>query len=309
MSRNCLVVWLALGLLGMAAMGCGATSAADGETTLPKQQIAEKQATPADQYAAELARGDKLFEKRDELPELEQAIAAYQSAAKLNPKDPEVWTRLARAVYLKADGFLSFEKDSSDEAMKRFLNMHERGIVYAKRALLAYSPEFQKKMQADEKMEEAVKVLDKKAAPALYWMASNYGKWGVAKGFTTILKYKDLIKNVMETVLKLDQDYFFTAANRYFGAYYAKTPSFAGGDMKKSKEHFETSLKKSPQYFGTKVLMAEYYAKKEDDKALFEKLLNEVLKGDPNVDPKCAPENRIEQRKAKALMAKIDDLF
>lgn len=297
-------------MLIVAFAGCGATSAADKETTLPTRDIsAAKEKTPEELFADEVAKGDAHFANRHQDNELQQAIAAYQAAAKINPDDHKIWAQLARCYYLWADGFLAFKKESSDEAMDKFMKTHEQGIVFARRSLLANNKEFQKKMQAEEKMEEAVKVLDKKAAPALYWMASNYGKWGVAKGFTTILKYKDLIKNVMETVLKLDQDYFFTAANRYFGAYYAKTPSFAGGDMKKSKEHFETSLKKSPQYFGTKVLMAEYYAKKEDDKALFQKLLDEVIKGDPNVDPKCAPENRIEQRKAKALLAKIDELF
>ncbi len=131
----------------------------------------------------------------------------------------------------------------------------------------------------------------------------------MAKGFTTLLKYKDMIKTTMDTVLKIAPTYYHGAADRYLGAYYSKTPSFAGGDMKKSKEHFDASLKRAPNYFGTKVLMAEFYAKKEDDRALFEKLLKEVIGGDPNATAEISPENKIEQRKAKALMKKIDDLF
>ena len=101
-----------------------------------------------------------------------------------------------------------------------------------------------------------LEVLDSTAVPALYWFAANYGKWGVAKGFTTLLKYKDMIKGVMDRVHSVNPRYFHGAADRYLGAYFSKTPSFAGGDMKKSKAHFEASLKRAPHYFGTKVLMA-----------------------------------------------------
>jgi len=306
------ITWLgALLTLAVLSVGCGSNSAADHETTLPKQDISgvKAQKTPDELFSAEMARGDKLWELRDSRAQLEQAIAAYQSAAKKKPADYKVWIRLARALYLLADGHLSFEADKGDAAMKAFLTTHERGIVYAKRALLAYSEPFQEKMEGGAKWEDAVTVLDKGAAPALYWFASNYGKWGVAKGFTTLIKYKDMIKTTMETVLKIAPEYFHCAANRYLGAYYSKTPSFAGGEMKKSKEHFESSLKCAPNYFGTKVLMAEYYAKKEDDRALFEKLLKEVIEGNPDADKGIGPENRIEQRKAKALLKKIDDLF
>jgi tetratricopeptide (TPR) repeat protein len=307
------VSYLGLSLLVLGTLaGCGSTSAADRVTTLPKQDttgMQDAKKTPEELFAAEKARGDQYWSKRNELPELEKAIAAYQSAAKINPKDPAIWTRLSRAFYLKADGFLSFDKESSDDAMKTFLNTHEQGIVYAKRAMLAHSSEYQKKTEAGVKMEDAMQVLNKEAVPAMYWFASNYGKWGVAKGFTTILKYKDMIKKTMDRVVELDPDFFHAAGHRYMGAYYSKTPSFAGGDMNKSKQHFDKSLSKAPHYFGTKVLMAEYYAKKEDDRALFEKLLKEVIDGNPDASKDIGPENRIEQKKAKALMKKIDEIF
>jgi hypothetical protein len=298
-------------VLTIAGVGCGSTSAADHETTLPKKDVTgmKNLKSPEALFAAERTRGDKQWEQRQDINMLKAAIAAYQSAAKIKPESYEIWTRLSRAFYLVADGTLAFDKDKNDTAMKAFLNAHERGIVYAKRALLANSKEFQKRMEAGAKHEEAISVLDQTAAPALYWFAANYGKWGVAKGFTTLLKYKDMIKKTMDTVQKIAPAYFHGAADRYLGAYYSKTPSFAGGDMKKSKEHFDASLKRAPTYFGTKVLMAEFYAKKEDDRALFEKLLKEVIDGDPNATAEISPENKIEQRKAKSLMKKIDDLF
>jgi hypothetical protein len=302
--------WALVGMIAF-GVGCGATSAADKETTLPTAAKVDKKTeqTPEQLFAAAMAEGDEHWQKRDELASLKKAIAAYTKASKIDPKGHKVWVRLSRAYYVLADGFLSFEKDKSDSAMKAFLTKHEEGIVFAKRALLAQSPKLQKLVQSGKKVVDSLSVLDAGAAPALYWFSTNYGKWGVAKGFTTILKYKNMIKKVMDHVLAVAPEFFHGAADRYFGSFYAKAPSFAGGDMSKSKNHFEKSMKAAPYYFGTKVLMAAYWAKKKDDRALFEKLLNEVLKGDASVKAEVAPENRIEQKKAKDLLSKVEDLF
>jgi hypothetical protein len=79
--------------------------------------------------------------------------------------------------------------------------------------------------------------------------------------------------------------------------------------MKKSAKHFNLSIDAQPDYFGTRVLMAEEWAIKEDNRPLFEELLNYVIKGDPNVIPEIKPENECEQRKANKLMSEIDEYF
>ena len=292
-----------LALVGLLA-ACTSSSAADRVTTLPR---AEESTT--DTFDGALARGNRYFADRDQVAALERAVDAYQSAVRINPANDEVWTKLSRAAYVLADGHYSFDSDASDAALQRYLDTHERGIVYAKRALIANNATFQAKLEAGANMDDAVDVLDKSAVPALYWFAANYGKWAVAKGFATVLKYKDMIKRVMETITELDRGYFYGAADRYLGAYYAKTPTFAGGDMGKSKAYFEASIELAPNYFATKVLMAEYWARKQGERPLFERLLNEVLTTDANMLPDVAPENRIEQRKAKRLLAKADALF
>jgi hypothetical protein len=57
------------------------------------------------------------------------------------------------------------------------------------------------------------------------------------------------------------------------------------------------------------VLWAEFYCTKTQDKDLYKKLLEEVIAADPNVDPEIVAENKIEQAKAKKLLAAIDDQF
>ena len=104
-------------------------------------------------------------------------------------------------------------------------------------------------------------------------------------------------------------------------------PSFAGGDVMKSFEHFQASLKAAPNYLGTYVLIAELYTPKEDaqagksaDEAAFDANLNYVINAQPCPEggapsmapcilPDLAPEAEIEKRKARDLMARKDEFF
>jgi hypothetical protein len=55
--------------------------------------------------------------------------------------------------------------------------------------------------------------------------------------------------------------------------------------------------------------MAEAYAVKKQDRALFIKLLDEVIAMKDDALPDALPETRIEKDKARELKAKIDELF
>ena len=84
----------------------------------------------------------------------------------------------------------------------------------------------------------------------------------VARGFATILSYKDEIRAIMARCLELDAAYFHSGPHRYFGAFYARVPAFAGGDLERSREHFDTALSVDPNYFDQrdgKVYSAEGY--------------------------------------------------
>lgn len=79
--------------------------------------------------------------------------------------------------------------------------------------------------------------------------------------------------------------------------------------MEKSKKHFQASMERAPYYLGTKVLMADVYAVKAQDRALFDKLLDEVLAAPDDVSPELIPETKAEKVKAAELKAKAKDLF
>ncbi len=251
-----------------------------------------------------VAAGDAAWELRRERAKLDEAIAAWSKALRIDPKRTDVRVKLSRARYLLADGYLRAEDDKEAEMLASF----DQGIKDAEVAIAQLSTGYREEVCAQKPFAEAITKTDKGAVGAMYWYASNLGKWGLAKGIFTILKYKDNIKAMMEHILKLDPTYFYHAPDRYFGTFYTKVP-FPSGDMEKSKLHFERSIAGSPQYLATKVLMAETYCTKVKDRKLFKQLLDDVVNFDLNQAPEIAAENSIEQRKAKDLLDDIDTYF
>jgi hypothetical protein len=114
---------------------------------------------------------------------------------------------------------------------------------------------------------------------------------------------------MIQKVQQLDASYFHHAADRYWGVYYAVAPSFAGGDVNKSIQHFDRSYKNSPSYLGTLVLKGEFYATKKGDQKLFTKLLKQVVSKKLNPKDPLYPDNKVQQNRAQFLLTQVDELF
>lgn len=293
-----------LALTACVASGCASRTASwDRNTRDAQAQMQTGQVI--DGSADELkAQAEAAWENRLERASVEKAIMLWQHALVATPADADILARLSRAYYYLADGFLRLEGD--DDAI---LKTHEAGVSAGEEAMVALSPEFAAKVKAEEPVEEAIQSIGPQGQAALYWYAANLGRFALRKGFTTTLYYKDRIYAVMQRVMAIDETFLDGAPHRYFGAFYAKAPSFAGGDIDKSKVHFEKALELGPNYFGNRVLYAEYYARKTEDRALFESLLNAVKEADPAVVAQWLPENTLEQGKASQLLSQADDLF
>ena len=263
--------------------------------------------TGADQKAAHeqlVAAGDAAWALRTDRAQLELAIQKWDEATKLKDDDYQSYGKLARACYFLADGWIQFADDKP-----AYLAMHERGFAYAERGLAALSPDFEARIKAGTNIEEAVKVIGRNGVEHMYWYASNLGKWGNAKGFTTVLKYKDRIFGIVSRVHEVGPDFFYGASDRYFGAFYAIAPPFAGGDIEKSYEHFEASKAKAPYYLGTYVLIAEFYAPKAQNAEAFDSSLKFVLDAPVNAIPELEPEATIEKQKAERLLKRRSEWF
>jgi len=288
-------------LLGAAllATACGTTREAEFEVAEPAEASAEAK----DAASAVVADGDAAWAERIDRAKLEVALAKWEEASKTAPS-AEVFVKLARGHYFLADAFYAVEGNEEKRDAHYTL-----GLGFAEKAIALSAPDYVAALKGGEKVEAAVLKAPPEAVPSLYWQATNLGKWAASKGFATRLKYKDDIKATMLHVKSLDDMYFFAGPWRYFGGFEAATAGLAGGDLNKSKENFEMAIQRAPNYLGTKVLYADMYATKANDKDLYKRLLEEVLAADPKAEPEAEPENVREQEKAKGLLAKIDDVF
>jgi len=294
--------WVALVCMAALVASCGSTRETAWDTTSDSTQLDDAAQV---KVVALLEAASTAWANRGDKAQAKAAVDAWTEATELDPSDAEALTNLSHAIYYYADCFLRPDEDNP----LLYKNTHEEGTKAAERALSAMSSAFADKMASGERIEDAISVLSAKAVPALYWRSSNMGRWAILESFATLLSYKDEIRAIMEFCLDEDPLYWYQAPDRYFGIFYAKAPGFAGGDMNKSAAHFNVSIDAHPNYFGTRILMAEEWAVKQDNRPLFEELVQYVLNGDPNSVPGIIPENQCEQRKAKKLMADVDDIF
>jgi hypothetical protein len=244
---------------------------------------------------------DSLWADRGDKAKLQASLAKYEQAYAASPTDREIAVKLTRGYYFLGDA----HESDKDAKMAHW----DTAIVWGKKCM-ALNKDFTALLdKGDEDEATATRVTTKDDVPCMYWMATALGKWAKSNGIAKSLKHLPTVKAFIGRVSDLDPSYFYAASDRYWGAYYSVVPSFAGQDLDKSNSHFDKSIAAAPEYFGTKVLMAENLAVKKQDQAMFDTLLDEVIGGDPAAVPDITPENTVEQAKAKALKAKKSDFF
>lgn len=258
-------------------------------------------AASAGSFDAIKAEADALWDERSDAAKLRAALAKYEQAYALNPTNRDVAGRLLRGWYFLGDGHET-EKDAK-------LQVWSTSIEWGKKCL-AINTEFTGLLaKGDEDEASAARAFVKDDVPCLYWTSSALGKWAKLTGLTTTLKHLPTVKAYMTRTGELDPTYYYNGPDRYWGAYYAVLPSFAGQDLNKSKEYFDKAIAAQPQFLGHYVLLAENWATKTQNKAEFEKQLNWVVAQDPAAIPEIKAEMEAEQRKAKQLLADIGNYF
>ena len=243
---------------------------------------------------------DALWAQRSDKAKLKEALALYEKVYQSDPRNRGVAGRLVRGWYFLGD------THEADDAAKEAA--WDTAISWGKKCL-AINEQFAAAVASGKSEEESAGLLGADDVPCMYWSASSLGKWARLKGIATLLKHKGTAYAYISRVTELSPGYFYGAADRYWGAYYAALPSFAGQDLNKSAEHFDKSGQRSPEYLGTKVLKAEIWAVKTQNSAAFDSLLSEVLAADASATPEIEPENKAAQARARELQGMKGDLF
>jgi tetratricopeptide (TPR) repeat protein len=307
---------IAIVLVLSGAFACGAAP----QHSQPKVQRTQLAPDQQGTYQKLLSEADALWEKRDDVASLKAALAKWEKAVQIKDDDWQTYAKLSRGYYLLADGTYQFDAMggsypydvdgvTNTAANEQYLNAHLRGLEHAQRGMSALSPDFETRLASGSKVEDAAPLLGREGVPLIYWYATNLGKWAKAKGVSTVLRHKDRAFKMITFAYETAPDFYHAGPDRYFGAFYAVAPSFAGGDLNRSQQHFNASIKAAPNFLGTYVLAAELYATATQNRDIFERYLKTVIEMPENVIPEITPELKVEKRKAESLLKNKDELF
>jgi tetratricopeptide (TPR) repeat protein len=271
--------------------GCAGRQIAILDRPLPPIQ-------PAANAAALNKEAETLWAQRGDPQKARQALAAYKRAYAANPSQA-VGTSLSRAYYF-VGYYVESEPVAEDSLFLRGAEIGERVLSLNENFRITY------RKTKDEK--QALGVLDASWTPAIYWTGANLEQWASAKGMGVRYGNKGRIEAYMTRVRELDPKFFHGAAHRFFGV----LPTQGRAPFVKidnAKEEFEKAITDWPDFLGNKRLYAETYAVKKKDRALFTRLLQEVVNTSIDKTSEIAPENKYEQARAQKLLAEIHSYF
>lgn len=114
---------------------------------------------------------------------------------------------------------------------------------------------------------------------------------------------------LFEQAYRLDHTYNLHAPHAAMGGYYARAAASLGGQPDDARREFETAINATQRHFLTYLVMeAKFYAVMVQDRALFRRLLEEVINAG-DVMPEQRLANQIAKRRARRYLDRIDDLF
>lgn len=153
--------------------------------------------------------------------------------------------------------------------------------------------------------------LDNSDFVSFVWATVSWNSWiRLNLDRPTAIAQSGLAFECIERLLEIEPGYLHGIPHILMGASLSARPPMLGGDYQKAKENFEKALSFSKRnFYLAQYYYARYYCVGVQDKALFEKLLNEVLKGNPACLKDVCLINSVVQEMARELLENMDDYF
>lgn len=236
-----------------------------------------------------------------------------------NPKNKNYMVLMSKSYATYALGFFEWNmlKYKNVDETKRALN-EKRALMFYKRGkelgleVLSRNGDFEKALTQDvDAFKKSLNGFGKKSVPALFWTAFNWGSV-INLNRTDPMSIAELpkVEAIVERVLKLDPNFYYGGPNLFFGVSLGSRSAMFGGNPAKSKEHFEAALAAyQRKYLMTQVMYAQTYAVQNNDRALFESLLNEVLNTATDILPAQRLANELAHERARWLLDNANTIF
>ncbi len=265
------------------------------------------------EFDALVTTADAHWAERSNRADVEAAIEAWEAAIHAPTADGvdrraamvPVFVNLSKGYYWLAHGHLRWDDAAGDEVM---LATYEIGMNYGAQAIALSNDAWRRALLYETPIPDAVDTLTPDDVPAVYWYASNLGRWGLVRGIATVLSRVHDIKAMMDRVELMAPDFFYGATNRYFGVYYTKLP-FGNPDVDQAERRLGQCISDYPEYLETRILLAEDWAMVTQERAIAEEQIQVVLDADISQWPELYPENRNAQLRAEHLRGELDEIF
>ncbi len=268
--------------------------------------------------AETLASSGDVFTRDDDLELVGDAIPfglkLYESLLDSAPTNKDLLIATCSnftqygVAYLETDALVLGEAQHHDEVVHlnaRALKLYLRAKGYCERAMEVRFPGIMQKLPADPV--GALAKAEKKDVPLLYWMSASWGS-AIALGVDRPELVIDMptVRAIAERAIALDETWSRGTLHEMFVSLDSLPPAL-GGNPERARMHFTKAIELqkglSP---GPYVALALGVVVPAQDRAEYEKLLNEALAIDPEKDASNRLVTLVQQRRARALLDQID---
>ncbi|MCY2959399.1 MAG: TRAP transporter TatT component family protein [Planctomycetota bacterium] len=244
-------------------------------------------------------------------------LKLMENVLQSQPDHQELLTALARGFVQYAYAFVALDGDIAEseslaraEALReRARKLYLRGREYGLRALEVCQPGFRAELQRDPRA--AAAMLRAPEMEALYWTSAGWGAAiALSKDRPDVVADQPVLEALLDRALLLDEGYGAGALRTILISY---EPSRIGGDRgarDRARKQFERAVELSRgRSVGPYVALAESVAIAEQDRAEFLRLLGAALAIEVDAAPERRVENLVQQRRARWLLSRVDELF
>lgn len=258
---------------------------------------------------------------RDEDPELVKAaipfgLKTYESLLESVPKNQALLTATCSGFTSYAYGFVQTDADllqftdaaASRAGIDRAMKLYLRAKGYCARALELRYPGITQKLMADP--DAALAKTTKKDVELLYWTAASWGSaMSLGKDQPDLIIDFPIVRALANRALALDPGWSNGTIHELFITLDSQ-PAELGGSAENARKHFEEAIRiQKGELPGPYVELAEGQSIFNQDRAEFEKLMNQAIALDPNKQPSVRVVTLIMQKRAKGMLEHIDKLF
>ena len=271
--------------------------------------------------ASTLASSGDVFTRDDDLELVGQAIPfglkLYESLLDSAPKNKDLLIATCSnftqygVAYLETEALVLGPEQYYEQVTRlneRALKMYLRARGYCLRAMEVRFPGITQRLSADPV--KALANAKKADVPLLYWTAAAWGS-AISLGLDKpeLVIDTPTVRALAERALALNPTWGKGAIYEMFISL-ESVPEAMGGSPARAREHFKQAIAlQGGVAAGPYVTLANGVAVPAGDRAEFESLLNQALAIDPEKDPSTRLVTLVQQRRARALLARADLLF